>query len=137
MTFPDTTLDRRAWEMTHEGDPVSKRAEKAQVHKDRLKGVQLKFGGGPLAYRAESLPQTTQCSHCGDGLQIPLHSFEATCQRCGSFNMVRAKSSVLCDRHLDLRRGRNEAWRLSGDAFPATACDDCAETEDEMERSRR
>lgn len=54
--FPDTTLDRRAWEMAGdaEGEHISSKAERSQKNKQRLKGVQLRFGGGPLAYYAES-----------------------------------------------------------------------------------
>lgn len=41
---------------------------------------------------------------------------------------------ALCDRHLDLRRAKGEAWALTGKSSPARLCDDC---EDDMERGRR
>jgi hypothetical protein len=98
MTFPDTALDRRAWEMT-EGymGTLRNRIAIAQNIKNRLKGVQLKFGGGALAYR---------CTWA-DG-----------------------SSLVLCDRHLDLRRGAGETLKLTGESFEAALCDDCEEHND-------
>ena len=94
MTFPDTALDRRAWEMT-EGyvGTLRSRIMIAQNIKDRLKGAQLTLGGGPLAYR------------------------------CSTDN----GSLVLCDRHLDLRRGRGETLKLTGETFEVKLCDDCGE----------
>lgn len=32
---------------------------------------------------------------------------------------------VLCNRHLDLRRGAGESWKLTGESFPEKECDDC------------
>lgn len=104
MKFPDTNIDRRAWELAREELMPMKNGlfaagvvvERAQRHKDRLKGVQLKLGGGPLSYRAEG----------GNG------------------------SLVLCDRHLDARRAAGERWRLTGEAFKAELCDDCAPKEE-------
>lgn len=32
---------------------------------------------------------------------------------------------VLCNRHLDLRRGAGENWKLTGESFPEKECDDC------------
>jgi hypothetical protein len=95
--FPDTMLDRRAWEMAGDaaGEHISAKVDRAQRNKNRLKGVQLRFGGGPLAYRADS----------GNG------------------------TLMLCDQHLDLRRGRGETWRLTGEAFAKELCDDCGKEE--------
>lgn len=57
------------------------------------------------------------------GVQLPLRAVKPTgplAYRAVSHN----GSLVLCDRHLDTRRVL-ESWRLTGESFPAAACDDC------------
>lgn len=63
MKWPSLILDKRSWEMAGDvpGELVSEKARRAQRNKDRLKGVQLKFGGGPLAYRAEGAGSRVLC----------------------------------------------------------------------------
>lgn len=63
------------------------------------------------------------------GVQLKLGG-PARAYRAASLN----GSLVLCDAHLDARRTKSGPWVLTGEDFPASACDDC---EDEIERRRR
>jgi hypothetical protein len=64
------------------------------------------------------------------GVQLPLQGRKPGAYRAVSDN----GSLVLCDRHLDMRRGRGENWALTGEGFKVELCDDC---EDPIERDRR
>jgi hypothetical protein len=59
------------------------------------------------------------------GVQLPLGPCPAQAYRAVSAN----GNLVLCDRCLDLRRGRGETLRLTGEAFAKELCDDCGKEE--------
>lgn len=55
------------------------------------------------------------------GVQLPLLESARLSYRADSGN----GNLVLCNRHLDLRRGAGESWKLTGESFPEKECDDC------------
>lgn len=58
------------------------------------------------------------------GVQLPLLTRQRFAYRVWTLENG-GGTLVLCDRHLDLRRGRGERWNLTGEEFNQKLCDDC------------